>query len=621
MISLKPLSEGKNLGNFGVFDIEAHDWTKFLIAGFYNGETYLEYYSPRQFIKDIFTRAEFDNINTIFAHFGGKYDFLFIINQLIRMEGYIIENCIPRGSSLLCFDLVHKGKRVSFKDTSAFLPFSLENITKTFGVEHKKKKFDFDRFNRLKKKSREYMKMFKELKIYLKFDCVGLHESIRKYCQNPLIQQAGFASTTASQSLRIFRTYLNEPISGIYGNADEYIRKGYFGGRVEIFKPLFDGPGLINSYDYNSLYPSILADPKNDFPGGVEGITDKLDFDSLGFFWCKVFVPEQYMPPLPYLHKGKLLFPCGYLEGVWSVAELKNAVEKYGVKIIRVKSGYKLRNIGNPFSDFIHEIYARRLEAKKQGDSVTDIICKLTMNSLYGRFGLRKDRENFAFDENQKEFAGKWNIHVFEKVIRLGTIPVELSASFSNIGIAAYTTSYARILNLNNAAPWAQKDLFYTDTDCYIRTGQMPENRELGGLKKEYSADQACFLLPKTYIIKSRSDSFEIVLENGVSKTNKKIVMKGFNSRKVWREFDLAHFKTALEGDLSMLKINNEPKFATFKRALQKKKILTMLDAESRKINSKYSKRRIYKAINGNYDTEPLIITSTGEIKNGNTKY
>ena len=198
-------------------------------------------------------------------------------------------------------------------------------------------------------------------------------------------------------------------------------------------------------------------------------------------------------------------------------------------------------------------------------------------------------------------------------------MPVELTTSFSNIAIAAYTTSYARIVNLNTAAPFAEKHLYYTDTDSFMVTKKLPESKLLGGLKLEYTADQACFLLPKTYCVKTSKKDFSITLENddpdNPTRTNKKVVMKGFNSRKIWRAFDVEHFKTALDGDLKAMRIENEPKFATFKRALQKKKILTMLEAESRKINSKYTKRVIFKNGRGEYDTRPLLITKTGEIK------
>ncbi len=624
VITLSPLKKPQALGRFAVVDIEARHWTDLVALGYYDGEAYYEFFSAKDFLAFIFEKIK-KHPEVIFAHFGGKYDFLFFIDAVIEMDDYEIENCIPRGSSLLSLDVLHNGRRVSFRDTSAFLPFSLDRLTKKFGVEHKKKKFDFDKFNRLKSGTAAYKKMFKELRLYLKYDCMGLYEVVWKYAQNPKIQRAGFAFTSAGLALKLFRSYLNQGISGIYGGADEYIRRAYFGGRVEIFKPIFDNTTsnigeFLKGYDYNSLYPGEMANPENIFPGGIEGISDKIDWDKPGFYWCKIFVPEQYMPPLPTLIEGKLIFACGHLEGIWSVAELKNAVGRYGVQIDRVKSGYRCHNIGNPFSDYIHALYSERLAAKKAGDAITDIICKDGMNHLYGRFGLRKDRQNFAFDENQKGFDGKWVIQKGLKNIRLGLVPVQLTSSFSNIAIAAYVTSYGRIRNVNGASAWAEKGLYYTDTDSYYTPLDLPHGEGLGELKLEkHRSNQACFLLPKTYLLKSGTKDFEITLESddpeNPTKTDKKVVMKGFNSRKIWRAFDVEHFKTALEGDLKLMKVQNDAKFATFKRALQKKKVLTMLKAESRQINSKYSKRVIYKRKDGNYDTRPITVNQNGESK------
>lgn len=640
MIKLTPLSNPTPLAKFAVVDIEARNWTELVVLGYFDGDNYLEFFSAKAFLEWLFSKSLKNTPQNVFAHFGGKYDFLFFIDAVIEMDGYEISNCIPRGSSLLSLDIEYGGRKISFRDTSAFLPFSLDRLTKKFGVEHKKKKFDFEEFNALKPGSKKYANRLKELRLYLKYDCKGLFEVIWKYAQNPRIKKAGFAYTSASLAIKLFRSYIDTPISGIYGAADQYIRKSYFGGRVEVFKPFFDngigtdewGMEVIDKtapnfgetlygYDYNSLYPSCMADAGNGFPGGIEGITNKLDWNKPGFYWCKVFVPDQYMPPLPYLHQGKLIFPCGYLEGIWSVPELKNAVENYGVRIDRVKSGYRCHSIGNPFSDYIHDLYEERLKAKAEGDAITDIICKDGMNHLYGRFGLRKDRENFAFDENQKGFDGKWIIEKGSKNVRLGTIPIELTTSFSNIAIAAYVTSYGRIKNVNGAKNWAEKGLYYTDTDSYYSPLDLPSSKGLGELKREKPVNQACFLLPKTYLLKTSNKDFEITLEkddpDNPTKTNKKVVMKGFNSRKIWRAFDIEHFKTALAGDLRLMQVTNDPKFATFKRALQKKKILTMLNAEIRGIKSKYSKRIVYKNSEGKYDTRPITINQQGDIKDG----
>jgi hypothetical protein len=77
--------------------------------------------------------------------------------------------------------------------------------------------------------------------------------------------------------------------------------------------------------------------------------------------------------------------------------------------------------------------------------------------------------------------------------------------------------------------------------------------------------------------------------------------MKGFDARKTSR-FTAEDFVSAMEGDLR-LKVKQPPKFATFKTALGKGKILTMLPESPRKIESLYDKRIVFKRKDGTYDT------------------
>jgi hypothetical protein len=130
---------------FAVFDIEAYQWTKFRLCGHYDGNEYQEFRSMYEFIEYCWERPE----RTIYAHFGGIYDFMFVLECVMKETDYKIGPMIPRGSGLLALDLLRElpnGKidKLSFRDSSALLPFSLKNLTESFGVDHIKKDFDFN---------------------------------------------------------------------------------------------------------------------------------------------------------------------------------------------------------------------------------------------------------------------------------------------------------------------------------------------------------------------------------------------------------------------------------------------------------------------------------------------
>lgn len=573
---LKPLrGEIGKQKPYVVVDIEAKNWIEFLVVGIYDGQNVKMFRSLKKCLD--YLLKNYDG-HDVFAHFGGKYDFLFFIGDYLKqLPRYHIDHFIPRGSGILCFDLTDGLHSITFRDSSAFLPMSLKKLTESFGVEHKKKEFDFDKME----------KVTSELLEYLEYDLKGLYECIEKFRQWPIIQRAGSANTLASQALRIFRTTIEKPIGALSSNLDFKIRSAYFGGRTEIFKPVYQGSRPLYRYDVNSLYPSVMI--KNEFPNHFSHLSFEYDKKQIGFWEAEVSVPTMHIPPLGINHGGKYLFPTGNFKGIWTIAELEYA-KTLGVKI-KPKKGYIFTNGGFLFKNYVQELYELRQNSDSQVDKT---ICKLLLNSLYGRFGLRREKEIVVFDHGQdgflpmsdgtdgflKNWAGK--------NYRIGTERI-FTESFSNVSIAAYVTSYSRI-HMHRLYMEAPEALYYTDTDSMDTTHRYPTGTGLGELKDEtdYQAKNhsSCFLLPKTYFRAG------------------KIVMKGFDHKKV-QHFTFDDFQSALEGELRLLKYSEAPKFAKFKTAKRIGKFPSMTKESSRQIRTAYDKRKIIKR-GGTYETEAI---------------
>jgi hypothetical protein len=87
------------------------------------------------------------------------------------------------------------------------------------------------------------------------------------------------------------------------------IRKAYYGGRTEVFKP--NGINL-NYYDVNSLYPFVA---KQVMPGVKCSyiIDNDIDLDKVfGYLYCDITAPSNiYLGLLPMIHKKGLIFPTG----------------------------------------------------------------------------------------------------------------------------------------------------------------------------------------------------------------------------------------------------------------------------------------------------------------------
>jgi len=594
ILKLQPLKFNKNRNQpFMVCDIEVSDWTKFLVLGLYDGETYETFEDLEDFFDYIFELGHKKLI--IYAHFGGIFDFLFLIQESFNQyPKYLIENMIPRGSGLLSFDmsirLNKKRCKITFMDSSAFLPFSLRSLSENFKVEHNKLEIDYEKIT----------KVTPELIKYLEHDCKGLCQVIKKYRSWPLISRAGSKSTMASQALQVLRLFLSKPIHSLSDRADAFVRKSYFGGRTEIFKPFYQGKEPIYCYDVNSLYPTVMLE--NEFPNRCLRSTRKYHPEKMGFYDAEVEVPESlYVPPLGIVHEvngsEKFIFPTGRFKGRWSTIELEYA-RSLGVKILSTGEGYIFSNGGFIFKDFIKELYDIRLKAKETDNKVDDILAKLLMNSCYGRFGLNRERENIVFDNGEVGLTPFTEIETKMGTVRLSKEKKSLD-TFTNVAIAAWVTSLSRIY-MHKIYMQCASELYYTDTDSLFTTKVFPESKDLGKLKLEYKAHEACFLLPKTYMV----DHVEGLMKGGKS-VDKKVVMKGFDFRKV-QKFQLEDFQSALEGELRILRSEMPSKgLASFKTALKKGKVIMKKPEMSREIRAKYDKREIFKHENV-YDSKPL---------------
>lgn len=547
--------------DFQVTDLEASDWINFECGGFYDGKNYFEFRHLSEFVEFILESKKSLNI---FAHFGGGYDFLFIIEALLK-ENVKILQIIPRGSSILSFRIQGNFKQHTFRDSSAILPFGLKKLSEAFDVETKKGEYDHS----LNRKYNE------EMSAYLKDDCISLYQVLRKYFDSDLIRKAGAATTIASQAQKILRTYLKKPLFSLNDSVNEFCRLACLGGRTEIFKPLGEN---IHEYDANSLYPYAMK--MNMFPTGQAIGTNHFKKNKLGIYKVKVKAPNLHIPIIGVKHDDKLLFPIGNFETYVTSAEIEFA-ESYGYKFECI-SGYWFTSSDYIFKDFISDLYKLRQESLP--NSVMNVLTKLIMNSSYGKFSIRTNRENITFDETEhgvKEFR---ELKIDKEIIKLYTKPVELN-TFKNAAIGAFILSYARIHMMKLIQPIAEH-VYYTDTDSIFTDIKLESSKELGMLKHEKSYNQVCFLLPKTYIA-----------QNDLN--DKKITMKGFDKRKL-SHLNLNDFKSALHGEF-LIKIKHDKSIAKFKSALRYNKLVMHKNSFTKQIKSKYNKREVNLTLNKTY--------------------
>ncbi|MEM3264677.1 MAG: DNA polymerase [Thermoplasmata archaeon] len=465
------------MSGYKVFDIEAYDWNEIYAIGIYDGnsEPIIHYTVGRSKNRDI-TNFEFidwlfsylhDN-DVVYAHNGGKYDFLFIMDYVSAKRAELVKLLTINGS-IVSMIVKKDGKTITFKDSYHILPASLLRLTNDFDVKHKKLKMDYD----LGVKDPNFENYFKN-------DLMGLYEVLK---ESNLTEKLTIASNAIDFYKKLYKSNMTRNADII----DNFFREAYYGGRVEVVKHVGT---YLNYYDVNSLYPYVMS--KYEYP-----LPEKDNFyetysyvkGKLGIYECEVEAPDMYIPVLPVKHNGKLIFPVGKFSGVWCSPELDLAIEK-GYKI-KVKKGYVFIKTANIFKDYVDYWY----NIKKNSLGAKKAVAKLMLNSLYGKFGKRRLHSDL--------------VPVFNKIpdvsIVYGNIVFEQKdvydshSMFLHSEIAAFVTSYARVHLYRLMEKVGLKSIYYYDTDSIITSTTCQTSNELGDLKEEAKITNFIALAPKLY--------------------------------------------------------------------------------------------------------------------------
>lgn len=314
----------------------------------------------------------------------------------------------------------------------------------------------------------------------------------------------GFARTLAGQAMRSYRhRFMDHPI--LCDEDEEALRlarESYHGGRVECFR-LGRVEGPLVCLDVNSMYPFVMRDRlypakltrriRRATPGDLERWSTRF---CLVARVCVRTARNRYAV----LRDGKLIFPVGRFWVSLTTPDLTDAIQHRELESVDSVALYERAPL---FTRFVEELYAMRLVATHQGDSVRRYLLKILMNSLYGKFGQKGCVwENCGRDPERR--VRVWREHDCEiGVTRLlrsfgGVVQEKLrdtESRESHPAIAAHVTAYAREYLWRIIGAVQRGDVLYCDTDSVIiRTRSLDSLTEylsqegLGGLKVEWSA-------------------------------------------------------------------------------------------------------------------------------------
>jgi DNA polymerase type B, organellar and viral len=365
---------------------------------------------------------------TVYAHNLSSFDGVFLMKHLLPFGK--VEPLIHNGK-IISIKLTlsikgYKDKTILFKDSYLLLPVSLRKLCNAFNILIPKAHFPFllndifykgifpafnywtgvslDEHLSLSKQFLGKVWSFQEEAIkYCKLDCKCLHEILTQF--NELIFTNFSVSihnslTLPALAMKIYKTKFmpENTIHQLIGKPYNDISQSYTGGAVDVYIPHNRVESLLSRkfkklfyYDVNSLYPFVMANTVMPIgrPKAFTGNILRIDPQAYGHFYVEVTSPDNLQHPI--LQK-RVKTPEGIRTvaglGTWKQwiysEEMYNAM-KHGYKFTVIE-GYEFTK-GNIFKEFVETMYNLRMSFPK--NHPMNLIAKLLMNSLYGKFGMK----------------------------------------------------------------------------------------------------------------------------------------------------------------------------------------------------------------------------------------
>ena len=564
---------------FGTFDIEASNRSgmkldlniDFEVLGFFDGESYYKFLSVKKFLDSLDKKA-YQGFR-IFAHNGGKYDFLFLLEELWA-RGWV-QKVIERTGRIIAIKI--DTGRVSFTlaDSFALLPQSLRKLAESFNVDHQKTEIDYKQVSATDEKTL----------LYLEQDVRCLYDVLNAFFSHELIDTPQL--TIASQALNTFRTKFQTAttMQRVELPEEQMFRDMFYaGGRCEVYK----GAGKVKVYDVNSLFPSVMLQK---MPCGNVYPTKSYQKGRIGFYHVKIrHTPDWYISPLLVKLKTGNFYVKGPGEYNVSSAMLEYLKKEFAVQF-EVVSGWFFEGSDYLFNDYVTALYKMKSSFPKS--SAGYWIAKYLLNALYGKFGQSTWHDTLV---NIERVKGDFKEPDSEILKNYGMVLVEERSRSKYIMpyLAAYITDLARLkhFQLMQEAPHS---MYYGDTDSLFTTHNYDRyvSKAIGQLSFEGEYD-GVFISPKCYALKKGKEE--------------KVAFKGFSTE----EFSFADFKRSASTMKPLTQ--KRQRMLSYRECLKRKaavayragRFLVLVD-QKKKVEKRYDKRLTIPRKSGIiFETEPL---------------
>ena len=433
--------------------------------GAYDGSTFLLFRTTTEFVE--WAKQQH---GILYAHNGGKFDFMFLIIFVGQSKAQVINGRIVK---------MNLGK-AEMRDSISIIPEAL----KKFG----KSEIDYAKMEADVRGEHD-----EEIVRYLKQDCVVLYDLVSEYRR-----VAGKQITIAGNALKFSKKLGINPGRTNY-TYDKNLRQFFFGGRCQVFKPGTHAD--IRVIDIHSAYPYAMT---HDHASGAEWVhlNEK-------YFRClsreeqqRCFIRIRCFSNGAFPKRGKteLNFPVG--EDIFEITgwEYLAAVDLkliYEVEILDVIMHNSVIN----FSPYVAHWYDYKSKHDKKTQPIQYTIGKIMMNSLYGKLAQNPLRyydykimpagSNICFDYEptdknicatcgEKDSDHGWSCYTEYENVEIHRRPANWKWEFkygkawegqplyNNVATGASITGFTRAHLLRAIHTVGIQHVIYCDTDSII---------------------------------------------------------------------------------------------------------------------------------------------------------
>ena len=206
-----------------------------------------------------------------------------------------------------------------------------------------------------------------------------------------------------------------------------------------------------------------------------------------GYLLVGEFIINTDKPYFPCNLKGNLIFPVGRFKTYLSTPEIKFAIDRGLIEDIGECCIYGAADI---FSQYVDYFYKKRLEAKKKKDRIHDLLYKLFLNSLYGKFGQKTENWIRIGDAPPDKIKAETIVNLTNGKVESykifgGSIfkkGEEGEAFNSFCAIAGHVTAYARMELLKYIEITGWENILYMDTDSLFVTKEGSNKLQAAGV-------------------------------------------------------------------------------------------------------------------------------------------